>query len=222
MDTSTTDALLVVDTAPVATVAADNNAPAVPRATSSAQSVLPCGDAIEPLLYAVDVVVALISLLHGPNLNLLGQREPTVYGTATLDDYVETVRRAAARHGMDVEALQTNHEGVLVDAIHAARGHAAAIIINPGAFTHYAWSLHDALAAFDGPVLEVHISNPNARECWLGTHTTPVSVSSSVPSMNPPHSEARRRSTCGSSSSTVVRVLRARSPWPRHRWRSRG
>lgn len=127
------------------------------------------------------MVVALISLLHGPNLNLLGQREPTVYGTATLDDYVETVRRAAARHGMDVEALQTNHEGVLVDAIHAARGKAAAIIINPGAFTHYAWSLHDALATFDGPVLEVHISNPNAREPWRHTSVvSPVATGSIV------------------------------------------
>lgn len=111
----------------------------------------------------------IVLVLHGANLNLLGQREPQIYGSATLADHVETVRVAAARHGMDVEALQSNHEGDLVNAIHAARGRCAAIIINPGAFTHYAWSLHDALATFEGPILEVHLSNPNAREPWRHT-----------------------------------------------------
>ncbi|MCU1391123.1 MAG: aroQ [Ilumatobacteraceae bacterium] len=115
----------------------------------------------------------LISLLHGPNLNLLGQREPHIYGTATIDDYVDAATTAAAASGLDIEAFQTNHEGALVDAIHAARTRAAGIIINPGAFTHYAWSLHDALAAFSGPIIEVHISNPNAREAWR--HTSVVS-----------------------------------------------
>ena len=108
--------------------------------------------------------MAIIALLHGPNLNLLGQREPHIYGSATLDDYVAAVAAAAAQHGHTVEAFQSNHEGALVDAIHEARGSAAAIIINPGAFTHYAWAIHDALAAFDGPIIEVHISNPNARD----------------------------------------------------------
>ena len=117
--------------------------------------------------------MATIALLHGPNLNLLGEREPEIYGTATLADYEAAVEEAAARHGHTVWALQTNHEGELVDAIHRARTDAAAIIINPGAFTHYAWSLHDALAAFDGPIVEVHISNPNAREAWR--HTSVVS-----------------------------------------------
>jgi 3-dehydroquinate dehydratase-2 len=106
----------------------------------------------------------LLLILHGPNLDLLGEREPAVYGTATLEDYVQAAREAATRHGWDVEAFQTNHEGELVDAIHGARGRCAAILINPGAFTHYAWSLHDALAAFEGPVLEVHISNIHARD----------------------------------------------------------
>lgn len=123
--------------------------------------------------------VALIALLHGPNLNLLGQREPDVYGTATLDDYVACARDAAAALGHEVEAFQTNHEGALVDAIHGARGRASAIVINPGAFTHYAWSVHDALAAFDGPVVEVHISNPNAREPWRHTSVVaPVAIGS--------------------------------------------
>lgn len=115
----------------------------------------------------------LVALLHGPNLNLLGQREPHIYGTATLQDYVDAASRAAAPLGLTIEAFQTNHEGELVDAIHGARGRCAAIIVNPGAFTHYAWSLHDALAAFTGPIIEVHISNPNAREAWR--HTSVVS-----------------------------------------------
>jgi len=123
--------------------------------------------------------VAIIALLHGPNLNLLGQREPHIYGSATLDDYVAIVIAAAHAHGHTVEALQTNHEGALVDAIHAARTHAAAIIINPGAFTHYAWSIHDALAAFAGPIIEVHISNPNSREPWRHTSVVaPVATGS--------------------------------------------
>lgn len=115
----------------------------------------------------------ILSLLHGPNLNLLGQREPEIYGTATLADYVAATTTAAEPFGFDVEAVQSNHEGVLVDAIHAARDHAAAIMINPGAFTHYSWAIHDALAAFAGPIIEVHISNPNAREAWR--HTSVVS-----------------------------------------------
>ena len=93
--------------------------------------------------------------------------------------HVFTTTAAAAQHGHTVEALQTNHEGALVDAIHAARNHAAAIIINPGAFTHYAWAIHDALAAFDGPIIEVHISNPNAREPWRHTSVVaPVATGS--------------------------------------------
>ncbi len=115
----------------------------------------------------------LILLLHGPNLNLLGQREPHIYGTATLDDYVAKATTAAGSFGATVEAFQSNHEGALIDAIHGGRNRAAAIVINPGAFTHYAWGIHDALAAFDGPIVEVHISNPNAREPWR--HTSVVS-----------------------------------------------
>jgi 3-dehydroquinate dehydratase len=103
-------------------------------------------------------------LLHGPNLNLLGEREPETYGAATLDEFVDVVRIACAAEGIEVEAAQSNAEGDLVDHIHRARGVHRAIIVNPGALTHYAWSLHDAFAAFDGVVIEVHISNPNARE----------------------------------------------------------
>ncbi len=80
-----------------------------------------------------------------------------------------TAERVAGEHGLAVEAVQSNHEGELVEAIHGARRRCAAIIVNAGAFTHYAWSLHDALAAFDGPVVELHLSNPNAREAWRHT-----------------------------------------------------
>ena len=114
-------------------------------------------------------VTKLVMLLHGPNLNLLGEREPEIYGTDTLDDYVAFATAAAEPHGITVEAYQSNHEGELIEHIHHARGRCDAIIINPGAFTHYAWAIHDALAAFDGPVVEVHISNPNAREPWRHT-----------------------------------------------------
>jgi 3-dehydroquinate dehydratase-2 len=114
-----------------------------------------------------------VLVLSGPNLNLLGTREPDVYGTATLDDHLATASTAAAARGLAVEHLQSNHEGDLVEAVHAARGRVAAIIVNPGAFTHYAWALHDALAAFDGPIVELHISNPERREPWR--HTSVVS-----------------------------------------------
>ncbi|HSS10070.1 MAG TPA: type II 3-dehydroquinate dehydratase [Acidimicrobiales bacterium] len=107
-----------------------------------------------------------VLLLSGPNLNLLGEREPAVYGTATLADHVATATAAAESHGLALEHRQSNHEGELVGAIQQARGRAAGLIINPAALSHYAWSLHDALAAFDGPVVELHLSNPNAREPW--------------------------------------------------------
>lgn len=110
-----------------------------------------------------------ILLLSGPNLDLLGQREPSVYGLATLDDHVATATQVATEHGLRLEHHQSNREGDLVELVHAARGRVEAIVINPGALTHYGWSLHDALAAFEGPVVEVHLSNPEAREAWRRT-----------------------------------------------------
>jgi 3-dehydroquinate dehydratase-2 len=119
----------------------------------------------------------IVLLLSGPNLNLLGSREPEVYGTADLDDHVATARSVADAHGLIVEHLQSNHEGELIDAIQAARERAAAIVINPGAFTHSSWAIHDALAAFDGPVIELHLSNPDTRESWRRTSVVaPVST----------------------------------------------
>jgi 3-dehydroquinate dehydratase-2 len=105
-----------------------------------------------------------ILVIHGPNLNLLGTREPEIYGTASLSDYVVQVRTAAQPHGFSVADMQSNSEGDIVDAIHSARGTHDAIIINAGAFTHYSWAIHDALKSFEGTVIEVHISNPGARE----------------------------------------------------------
>jgi 3-dehydroquinate dehydratase II len=110
-----------------------------------------------------------ILLLSGPNLNLLGTRQPEVYGWATLDDHVEVARKAAAEAGYEVRHVQSNAEGELIDAIHAARNKTSAIVFNPGAFTHYAHALADALAAYDGVVVEVHLSNPMAREPWRRT-----------------------------------------------------
>lgn len=118
-----------------------------------------------------------ILLLNGPNLNLLGSREPAVYGSATLADHVTTVEAACAGLGWTVSHLQSNSESELVAAIHAARGSADAIIINPGAFTHYSWAIHDALASYDGPVVEVHLSQPLKRESWRHTSVVaPVAI----------------------------------------------
>lgn len=119
-----------------------------------------------------------VLLLSGPNLDLLGVREPDVYGTATIEDHVAAF--TAALGGVaEVEHVQSNHEGDLVDAIHAARGKHAAIVINAAAFTHYAWAIHDALATFDGPVVEVHLSNPYKREPWRSTSVVaPVATGS--------------------------------------------
>ena len=111
----------------------------------------------------------LVLLLSGPNLNLLGEREPAVYGTDTLADHVARAESAASRHGLELEHLQTNHEGDLIDAVHAARGRADVLVINAGALSHTSWSLHDAVAAFDGPVVELHLSNPAAREPFRHT-----------------------------------------------------
>ncbi len=110
-----------------------------------------------------------ILLINGPNLNLLGEREPEIYGTDTLADCVADATAAAASAGHDLEHVQSNHEGELIEAIHGARGRAAAIVINPGAFTHTSYALADALAAYDGVKVELHLSNTAAREEWRRT-----------------------------------------------------
>ena len=107
-----------------------------------------------------------ILLLSGPNLNLFGQRDSLVYGTDTLDDMVGDARDAATTAGYELEHLQSNHEGDLVDAIQGARNRCAAIVINPGAYTHSSYAIADALAAYDGVKVELHLSNPSSREEW--------------------------------------------------------
>ena len=117
-----------------------------------------------------------IVLLSGPNLNLLGEREPAVYGPPPSTTTWPRPPAAATGLGLALEHLQTNHEGDLVEAVHGARGRADAIIVNAGALTHTSWSLHDALAAFDGVVVELHLSNPAAREPFRHTSViAPVS-----------------------------------------------
>lgn len=108
----------------------------------------------------------IVLLLSGPNLDLLGQREPSIYGTDTLADHVVTARRAAGNHGLDLEHVQSASEAELVAAVHGARGRCAGIVVNAAAVTHYGWSLHDALAAFDGPIVELHLSQTGRRERW--------------------------------------------------------
>ncbi len=107
-----------------------------------------------------------VYILNGPNLNLLGLREPEIYGHDTLSDVEGACATVGRGFGLDVTLLQSNHEGQLIDWIHEARDEAAGIIINPAAFTHTSVALLDALKTFDGPVLEVHISNVHQRESF--------------------------------------------------------
>ncbi len=105
-------------------------------------------------------------VLHGPNLNLTGRREPAIYGTTTLAEIDAALEARAAALGWSLAIYQSNHEGALVDFLHAHFQNCDAIVINPGALTHYGLALRDALAAMDVPIIEVHLSNIHARESW--------------------------------------------------------
>ncbi|WP_416670261.1 type II 3-dehydroquinate dehydratase [Egbenema bharatensis] len=118
-----------------------------------------------------------ILVLHGPNLNLLGQREPGVYGTTTLDDINRSLEAEAQSLQVQLSCLQSNHEGALVDAIHAALDRHQGILINPGAYTHTSVAIRDAIAAVNIPTVEVHLSNVYRRESFRHhSYIAPVAV----------------------------------------------
>lgn len=110
-----------------------------------------------------------VLVIHGPNLNLLGEREPSVYGDMTLAEIDRRLHALARAEGASVETFQSNHEGAIVDRLHAARRRFDAVVINAGALTHYSFSVRDAIAALSLPVIEVHLSNIHAREAFRRT-----------------------------------------------------
>ena len=107
-----------------------------------------------------------VLVIHGPNLNLLGTREPEVYGSQTLSDINQQLQQSAQSRGIQLDTFQSNHEGAMVEEIHRARGKYNAIIINPAAFTHTSVAIRDALAGVDIPFVEVHLSNVHQREAF--------------------------------------------------------
>lgn len=105
-------------------------------------------------------------IINGPNLNLLGKREPDIYGTNTYEALCDLIRQEAAQHGDHASFFQSNHEGAIIDMIQEAEGRFDAIVINPGAYTHYSYAIHDALRSVDIPAVEVHLSDISSREPW--------------------------------------------------------
>lgn len=111
-------------------------------------------------------------IINGPNLNLLGKREPDIYGPKTYEDLCALIRQDAEQHGDHASFFQSNHEGALIDMIQQSDGRFDAIVINPGAYTHYSYAIHDALRSIDVPAVEVHISDIRQRESWRQVSVT--------------------------------------------------
>lgn len=111
-------------------------------------------------------------IINGPNLNLLGKREPDIYGTNTYEALCDLIRQGAEKHGDHASFFQSNHEGALIDMIQQADGRFDAIVINPGAYTHYSYAIHDALRSIGVPAVEVHISDIASREPWRQVSVT--------------------------------------------------
>lgn len=107
-----------------------------------------------------------ILVIHGPNLNLLGEREPQIYGSTTLEEINQAIRKFADEHGLEIKVFQSNHEGAIIDKIHEERRWAEGLVINPGALTHYSYAIRDAIAAVDIPTVEVHLSDIHERELF--------------------------------------------------------
>ncbi|HEY6325715.1 MAG TPA: type II 3-dehydroquinate dehydratase [Candidatus Cybelea sp.] len=121
-----------------------------------------------------------VLVLHGPNLNLLGERQPEIYGTQTLAELNATIADDANKLGLEVHCEQYNSEGRIIDALHTARGAYAGVIINPGAYAHYSYAIADAIAAIGIPVVEVHLSNIGAREAFRRISVTAAACRGSV------------------------------------------
>ncbi len=121
-----------------------------------------------------------VLLVNGPNLNLLGVRRPEIYGTMTLAELERSTREWAAELGIDLETFQSNHEGAIIDRLHAARGAVDGVVINPGALTHYSYALHDAVEAIEIPTIEVHLSDITSREPWRRTSVVAPACRASI------------------------------------------
>lgn len=126
-----------------------------------------------------------ILVVHGPNLNLLGEREPEIYGTQTIAQIDETIVAAARELGIDVRTEQRNGEGEIIDLLHAARTHYDGVVINPGAYSHYSYAIADAIAAIRIPVVEVHLSNIAAREPFRRTSVTAAACRGTIGGLGP-------------------------------------
>ncbi|MCR8642432.1 type II 3-dehydroquinate dehydratase [Paenibacillus sp. N1-5-1-14] len=126
-----------------------------------------------------------VLIMNGPNLNMLGIREPGVYGTVTLQMIKQNLQVKAAELGIDLTFMQSNHEGVIIDTIHAAHAAMDGIVINPGAFTHYSYAIRDALSSVDVPVVEVHLSNIHKREEFRHTSVTAPVVIGQIAGFGP-------------------------------------